>query len=330
MSEGAFNGLKAFITEKMRMAHIYQPVMLQVLFEQGGTASRDRLAKAFLEHDQSQIDYYAAIVRNMPGRVLANHGIVERDGKNYRLTEDYADLTDEERRALSDLCETRLASYLDERGQAPWQHRKKSSGYIPGSLRYDIIQRASGRCEACGVSVEERALEVDHIVPRNKGGTDDRSNLQTLCYVCNAQKRDRDDTDYAAVKASYDDRDKDCVFCSLPTDRIIDENELSVAILDKYAVTEGHTLVIPRRHIADYFDLYVPERNAMEELLGRRREALQHADKTMDGFNIGVNAGASAGQTIFHVHYHLIPRRTGDMHNPEGGVRGVIPEKQGY
>ena len=97
-----------------------------------------------------------------------------------------------------------MATYLDERGQAPWQHRKKSLGYISGSLRYDIIQRASGCCEACGIGVKDRAVEIDHIVPRNKGGTDDRSNLQAFCYLFNAQKRDRDDTDYAAVKASYD------------------------------------------------------------------------------------------------------------------------------
>ena len=116
----------------------------------------------------------------------------------------------------------------------------------------------------------------------------------------------------------------------MPTERVIDENELAIAILDKYAATDGHTLIIPRRHISDYFHLYVPERNAIEDLLGRRREALQGADKTIDGFNIGVNAGASAGQTVFHVHCHLIPRRTGDMGNPEGGVRGVIPAKQGY
>jgi ATP adenylyltransferase len=330
MSEGVFNNLKVFITDKMRMSHIYQPVMLRVLFEQGGRASRETIAKAFLEHDQSQIDYYSTIVGKMPGRVLGSHGIIERDGKDYRLTEEYADLSDDERQVLSGLCEDRLAAYLEERGKAPWQHRKKSSGYISGSLRYDIIQRAKGRCEACGISAEERALEVDHIIPRNKGGTDDRSNLQALCYLCNAQKRDRDDTDYAAVKASYAHRDSGCVFCTLPTERKLAQNELAVAIRDKYAVAEGHTLIIPRRHVADYFDLYAPERNAMEDLLKRRRDALQNADKTIDGFNIGVNAGASAGQTIFHVHCHLIPRRTGDRSNPEGGVRGVIPDKQQY
>ena len=247
MKKTAFSELKTFITEKMRMSHIYQPVMLRVLFQRGGRASREDIAKAFLEHDRSQIDYYAAIVGNMPGRVLTSHGIVERDGHDYRLTEKFSDLTAQEKQALSDLCDARLANYLGDRGQAPWQHRKKSLGYISGSLRYDIIQKASGRCEACGISVKDRALEIDHIVPRNKGGTDDRSNLQALCYLCNAQKRDRDDTDYAAVQTSYDDRDKDCVFCHLPTTRIIDQNELAIAILDMYAVTACHTLIIPRR-----------------------------------------------------------------------------------
>ncbi|MEO5338472.1 MAG: HIT domain-containing protein [Magnetospirillum sp. WYHS-4] len=177
---------------------------------------------------------------------------------------------------------------------------------------------------------DQRALEVDHILPRNKGGTDDVSNLQALCYRCNAEKRDRDDTDFAAVQASYATRKLDCPFCSIPNDRIIAENELAYAIRDAYPVTEGHTLIIPRRHVADYFDLYHAERNAVEQLLHQCRDGLKSADQAIDGFNVGANAGQSAGQTVFHVHIHLIPRRTGDIEEPRGGVRGVIPSKRNY
>jgi ATP adenylyltransferase len=326
----ALEDLRAFINEKMRMSHIYQPVMLRVLLENGGRASRSAIAKAFLAEDRSQLEYYETIVRDMPGRVLANHAIVERIGADYRLTEPYANLTYDERQALTQDCQTQLYAYLEKRGLAPWQHRKRSQGYIPGSLRYDIIRRAKGRCEACGCSVEERALEVDHIIPRNIGGSDDRSNLQALCYVCNAQKRDRDDTDFRQVLRSYADREPGCVFCDVSGARIIAANELAVAVCDQYPVTEGHTLVIPRRHFADYFDLRSSEHHAVEMLLHHCREQLISSDRLIDGFNVGVNSGASAGQTIQHVHVHLIPRRTGDKENPRGGVRGVIPERQDY
>ncbi|WP_216636117.1 HNH endonuclease [Paramagnetospirillum marisnigri] len=208
----AFQQLVTFITSKMRMSHIYQPVMLRVLLQNGGRASRTAIAKAFLNEDRSQIEYYEAIVREMPGRVLGQHGVVERDGADYVLAASLSNLAEDERQSLIEMCNGKLAEYLEKRGLAPWQHRKKSSGYIPGSLRYDILRRAKGRCEACGVKAEERAIEVDHIIPRNKGGSDDLSNLQALCYRCNAEKRDRDDTDFAAVRASYEHRVADCLF----------------------------------------------------------------------------------------------------------------------
>ena len=330
MSQNEYSRLRDFVTRDMRMSHIYQPVMLRVLLENNGQASRSDIAKAFLAEDRSQIEYYETIVRNMPGRVLSQHGIVERVGRDYRLTNDFADLSTDERERLIEVCNERLAAYLEKRGLAPWQHRKKTTGYVPGSLRYDVIRRAKGRCEACGVSKEDRALEVDHIVPRNKGGSDDPSNLQALCYLCNAQKRDRDETDYAAVHASYRVRQEGCAFCEMPTDRIMATHELAYAIRDLYPVTEGHILVVPKRHVADYFDLYQPERNAIDALLEDYRHTLESSDPTIDGYNMGANAGRSAGQTVFHVHVHLIPRRTGDVENPRGGVRGVIPERQDY
>jgi ATP adenylyltransferase len=101
-------------------------------------------------------------------------------------------------------------------------------------------------------------------------------------------------------------------------------------ITDAFPVTEGHRLIIPRRHTADYFDLWQSERNALERLLRSERQALMKQDATIKGFNFGVNVGAAAGQTIAHVHLHLIPRREGDMDDPRGGVRGVIPARQSY
>jgi diadenosine tetraphosphate (Ap4A) HIT family hydrolase/5-methylcytosine-specific restriction endonuclease McrA len=300
------------------------------MLEHSGSARIDEIATAFLMLDQSQLEYYGEITKNMPGKVLGKRGIVIRDGGSYRLADKFSALTENERTELIGICNEKVREYLGKRGDAPWNHRKRSSGYVPGSLRYDVLVRAKGRCEACGIDAADRALEVDHIIPRNCGGTDDPANLQALCYQCNAQKRDRDDTDFGAVRSSYAKRKAGCLFCELPHSRIIAENELALAIRDGYPVTPLHTLIIPKRHVADYFDLHAPERNAIEALLRQQRDELSETDKNVSGFNIGINAGETAGQSIFHVHVHLIPRRSGDVEKPRGGVRGVIPGKQAY
>ena len=121
-----------------------------------------------------------------------------------------------------------------------------------------------------------------------------------------------------------------CIFCATECNRTIAENELCFAIRDGFPVTENHTLIIPKRHVADYFDLYQPELNAIHRLVAEQRKAILEADSSVLGFNIGINSGAVAGQTIFHAHVHLIPRREGDVVDPRGGVRGVIPSKQEY
>ena len=120
---------------------------------------------------------------------------------------------------------------------------------------------------------------------------------------------------------------KNCVFCDLNS--YVFENDLAFVIYDKYPVSEGHALVIPKRHVADYFDTTKEEKSAMQELAEEIRE-IQKNELLPDGFNIGINCGEAAGQTIFHVHMHVIPRYKGDMDDPTGGVRGVIPEKQKY
>ena len=137
-------------------------------------------------------------------------------------------------------------------------------------------------------------------------------------------------TDFRNVLDSYNDREANCIFCELSASRIIAENELCIAIKDAFLVTEHHTLVIPKQHVADYFDLHQPERNAIEAMLHQQRQLIPEQDETVTGFNVGINAGASAGQTVFHVHVHLIPRRDGDVADPRGGVRGVIPSQQRY
>ncbi len=120
-----------------------------------------------------------------------------------------------------------------------------------------------------------------------------------------------------------------CLFCEIPKERIILENELAFAIFDGFAVSPGHTLIISKRHVASYFELSEREILAIHNLLPKVKSFIEQR-YTPSGYNIGINVGESAGQSIFHVHVHIIPRYKGDVKNPRGGVRGVIPSKQNY
>ena len=325
-----FEDLSDFIRNQMRMSHIYQPVMLIELLNNRGSVDISDIAKALLTRDISQVEYYEHITKNMVGRVLTkNRGITERNKDTYHLKGFY-DLSPGEIEELIDLCTSKIEGYVEQRGDRIWSHRKKSSGYVSGTLRYEVLKGAKFRCELCGISAQEKALEVDHIVPRNCGGKDDLSNLQALCYSCNSMKRDRDDTDFRQIADSYEVRGEGCVFCEDSEVDALARNELCYAIGDRYPVTKHHTLIIPKRHVSDFFDLYRPEVNAVHALLDETKRSIESLDSTVTGFNVGFNSGEDAGQTISHCHVHLIPRRKGDTENPRGGVRGVIPEKQSY
>jgi len=120
-----------------------------------------------------------------------------------------------------------------------------------------------------------------------------------------------------------------CVFCNLDHKRIIAENEHALAIMDGFPVSLGHSLVIPQRHIASLFEATNTERDALFDLLEQLKTELQ-AKYSPDGFNIGINDGAAAGQTVMHLHIHLIPRYAGDQPDPRGGVRWIFPDKAVY
>jgi diadenosine tetraphosphate (Ap4A) HIT family hydrolase len=325
-----FNDLKHFVANVMQMSHVYQPVMLMTLIEKGGRASVRDIACRILAHDESQIEYYEQITKNMPGPVLRNRGVVGQVGQRriegYELL-DFGNLSNDQKDELVAICQAKLIDFLERRGDAIWDHRKVSEGYISGTIRYEVLKRAKFRCELCGVPADEKALEVDHIVPRNKGGSDDETNLQALCYSCNAMKRDTDDTDFRDMAEGYKHRQPGCVFCDIAPERIIEQNELCYAIRDKFPVTVGHCLIIPKRHVVDFFGLWQPERNGVAFLVKKLEGRIRAEDPTVTGFNIGMNCGEDAGQTVLHCHVHLLPRRAGDVANPAGGVRNMIPGK---
>jgi len=328
-----YTKLRQFIAAEMRMSQVYQPVMLVELLRNHGSASVTTIAQAILNKDPTQIDYFSEIVKNMVGRVLTkNRGITEKSGETYHLIGAEA-LTPEQIADLISLCETRITEFEEKRGELVWEHRRRGHRPISGSIRYEVLKRASFRCELCGISADEKNIEVDHINPKSLGGKDDLSNYQALCYSCNAAKRNTDDTDFRVFKSMYENRVEKCLFCDVQTidrKRIIAENALAYAIRDGFPVTEGHTLFIPKRHTTDYFGLVPAEVSAINRLVEAQRKYLLEVDLTIGGFNIGMNCGEIAGQSIWHCHVHLIPRRKGDVEFPKGGVRHVIPYKGDY
>lgn len=120
-----------------------------------------------------------------------------------------------------------------------------------------------------------------------------------------------------------------CAFCQLPSERIAFQNELALLFDDAYPVSPGHCLVIPRRHVSSWFDIEPQEQVAMLQLLAIARQRVEEIFHP-SSYNIGINDGPAAGQTIPHLHMHLIPRYTGDQKDPRGGVRWLIPEKAKY
>jgi diadenosine tetraphosphate (Ap4A) HIT family hydrolase len=120
-----------------------------------------------------------------------------------------------------------------------------------------------------------------------------------------------------------------CPFCSISPDRIIMENDYAVVIRDGFPVSEGHTLVIPKRHVSSWFETHAIEKAAILQAMDEVKEQLDK-DHTPDGYNVGINDGEAAGQTVLHLHIHLIPRYKGDSDDPRGGVRWIMPDKAKY
>lgn len=327
-----FDQLKKFIVEDMSMSHIYQPVMLIELLKNKGTASEEEIAQTILNRDPTQLDYYIDKVRNMVGKVLANRQITIREKTIHRLN-GYSELSQEQIDELINLCMDKLVEYENKRGDKIWEHRATDREAISGSVRYQVLLRAGRRCEMCGASVADKAIDVDHIIPRSLGGLNDISNYQALCWECNTNKGNRDKTNLKELENQYALRQEDCLFCDIQIKdkhRIIAENSLAYAIRDGFPVTQHHTLFIPKRHAKDYFELTQAEVNAINQLIQEQKMLLDKLDKSIDGYNIGMNCGETAGQTVFHCHVHLIPRRKGDVENPRGGIRHLIAGKGFY
>ena len=126
------------------------------------------------------------------------------------------------------------------------------------------------------------------------------------------------------------DPNNPCLFCNTRESGFTLQNELAYASYDTYPVSKHHCLIIPKRHIKDFFELTDKELLACNDLIKKVKDEIKKKDPNINGFNLGTNIGKASGQSILHCHFHLIPRRSGDVENPQGGVRSVIPNKQHY
>ena len=312
-----------FIENKMRMSHIYQPLLIKTLVESEGISTTRKIALEFLRYDESQIQYYERVVKSLPVKVLLNHDVITKEKNQVSLNTET--LSFSQRQKLISLCDSKLNEFLESRGLKLWDYRLIDNP-VPDSLRYKVLKKSNFRCDLCGATKYDRPLDVDHIIPRSRKGKTEESNLQVLCSKCNRSKRNKDDTDFRDTE--FVDKDNNCPFCK-KIEKVAENNSV-FAMKDNYPVSEGHLLIIPYRHTENFFSMTEVERSNAMELIRVLKNQLEESDSSITGFNIGMNSGESAGQTVMHSHIHLIPRRDGDIRNPRGGVRGVIPGKMDY
>jgi ATP adenylyltransferase len=215
------------------------------------------------------------------------------------------------------LSEAQAARIVDLISDRSGDALKTGEGDVSSSLRYKVLTAAKGRCMLCGATSSERLLNICHIKPVSRGGETIYENLQVLCDKCSTSRPDKEDSDFRP--GADEGFNNDCIFCAASKGNLLIENDYAFALPDKYPSTEGHTLIIPKRHFASYFDSIQVEHDAIYELLKIRERQLLENDPLITGFDIGVNVGEDAGQKVFHCHVHLIPRRKGD--SPKWGER---------
>jgi len=151
MASAAFQRIQYFLLHEMRMSHIYQPVMIREMLQGDGKASETQIARALLAEDRSQIEYYEQITKNMVGRVLVKNRRIATKEKNIYALVGVDDLSVPEVTSLIETCDQKIRAFVQTRGDAIWSHRKKSAGYISGTIRYEVLKRAKFRCEPCGI-----------------------------------------------------------------------------------------------------------------------------------------------------------------------------------
>lgn len=188
-----FEQLREFLLQRMSMSHIYQPLVIRTLVEQGGRASVRAIAREFLSNDEAQVEYYIRIVKRWPKITLTKHRIIDASEHGFfRLNLDLASLTDIQRAEIVGICNERIRGYIEGYRGIIGDYRYNPDDLSSSSIRYLVLKLANGQCALCGAIVKDTPLDIDHIIPRNRGGSNDPSNLQALCFHWNRAKRDRE------------------------------------------------------------------------------------------------------------------------------------------
>lgn len=184
--------LMDFIQNRMRMSHIYQPLLIRLLVEAGGQSTLRQLAKEFSSFDEAQILLYESRLKKMPVPVLQRHDVLTKKGNLVSLN--VGELTLEQRRAVLSECEAKITEFIQSRGLTTWSGLLEVEP-VAESIRYQVLKR-DRNCQLCGAGPDQGPLQVDHILPRSQGGTNAIENLQVLCSPCNRGKSNRDDEDF--------------------------------------------------------------------------------------------------------------------------------------
>jgi diadenosine tetraphosphate (Ap4A) HIT family hydrolase len=320
-----FPELRDFLSKKMRMSEIYQPAVIRMLLKNNGEASLQEIAEFIAPLDEEIVNYYIDKLKDQPKKVLKNHGIAEiKPRSKFFSSIGCLNFSEAERIELIKLCDFKIREWLAKNSSVEAEYRGL------GRMRHHLL--ADHRyCAMCGLTPEDKVkLDIDHIIPRSMGGGNELSNLQVLCHRCNRGKGNSLIISAAEARKKVRDVHHDCVFCTLPDERVVFNTSKFKIIKDAYPVTEGHTLIIPHRHVESPMALTVDEFKEIHGAIAIAKAHLHSSHENIKGFNLGFNDGETAGQTVMHAHFHVIPRRKGDVAEPRGGIRGVIPGKQKY
>lgn len=329
-----YDDLFDFVSQRDGL-HYRKPVaLINILLESEGIATIRQLAeRVFAEdlsrHKESTILAYERLLTSGSARTLQALAVIELTGDVVRLSVDR--LTPGQTSQLKALCEQQILTLACRRVVDPCEESgiKDSGAFepVPDEARHLALQTANGRCMLCGVPASQTKLEVCHAVRPQCGGSNEPANLQVLCVACARSKVEQERSDVRRIAQAYK---ADCKFCFRREEWTVAEHGSVWALRDSYPVTEGHHLVIPKRHASDLFAMTERERLEADRLIQQVCVKLVSADPTIEGFNVGMNCGPEAGQSVIHAHWHVIPRRKGDSKGKKGGVRGVIPEKMAY
>ncbi|GAB5387135.1 MAG: hypothetical protein Alpg2KO_01030 [Alphaproteobacteria bacterium] len=285
-----------FLANKMSMTEVYQPVIIRHLLGCGGTATKAELAAALAAHDVAVQEYYQQITMRWPKITLSKHGVIDYQRKGSLFTLLSQPKSEQERKAAIQLCDTKIAEWIDRR------KNREQAPEAGASVRYQILKDAGGRCALCGIHSSIKPIDIDHIVPRakaNKQGKvtlDDRlidlndpANLQALCFSCNRAKRDQDQTDFRRTKKLVRDKIPDMIRAEgrTPVVKTLTGNKLTAALKDK--LTEEHAEFLDAKtpqdkqdELADMVEVII----ALAETAGLSEDALLalvHAKRTKRG-----------------------------------------------